>query len=281
MPTLSIVICGNYNPHIHVFSCLCGIVFSTNNHNKEYLQKGFDGAVHMFYNGIFNSPDDAAGNAVQMAVNKNGHLYFTYFPQAEDWEVELGIAFYQKFWEGDTLGLSNSTKKFQDFLSRYGNDKAIVSAHSRGSLTGSNGLRDLKNRGIHSIGEKTDIYLFGPADYALSIANVHYYVNGGKKDHIYLQNHILDPIGTVIGHTAYKVPLKFPYVLFPQAIPMIEQVGALRSHNPSTTHKCYGDASDACKHDYGTPHDAIIYAPHAILDNLGLGYLWRKNEYTV
>ncbi|CAK00875.1 hypothetical protein [Bartonella tribocorum] len=175
--------------------------------------------------------------------------------------------------------MSNSTKKFQDFLSRYGNEGAIVSMHSRGSLTGGNGLRDLKNRGIHGIGEKTDIYLYGPADSSLSIANAFYYVSYGKKDHVYLQNHVFDPIGIGIGHnlpTAYKVPLKFPYVLFPQVIPMIEQGRALRGHNPSTTHKCYGDASGACTRRYGTHHNAIIYAPHAILDNLCLGYLWRK-----
>ncbi|WP_330167811.1 hypothetical protein [Bartonella grahamii] len=215
----------------------------------------------------------AAGNAVQLAVNKNGPLYFTYFLQADDVLVELGIAIYEYFG-----GWSNSTKKFQDFIYRYGNDNAIVSAHSRGSLTVGNGMRDFEKHGIHGIAEKTDIYLFGPADNSLSIANAHYYVSDGKKDHIYLQNHIFDPIGTEIGHnlpTAYKVPLKFPYVLFPPAIPMKEQVGALRGFKPST-HNCYGDASDACKHDYGTPHNVKIYAPHAILDNLGLGYLWRK-----
>ncbi|CAK00874.1 hypothetical protein [Bartonella tribocorum] len=71
---------------------------------ENHLQKGSDGKVHMFYNGIFNSPDDAARNAVQMAVYNNGHLYFTYFPQAEDPLVELGIAFYQKFLEGNIGG---------------------------------------------------------------------------------------------------------------------------------------------------------------------------------
>ncbi|WP_246798881.1 hypothetical protein [Bartonella tribocorum] len=55
---------------------------------EEYLQKGSDGNRRMFYNGILNSPDDAARNAVQMADDDNDHdpLYFTYFPQAEDWE---------------------------------------------------------------------------------------------------------------------------------------------------------------------------------------------------
>ncbi|WP_273760811.1 hemagglutinin repeat-containing protein, partial [Bartonella sp. ML70XJBT.G] len=241
---------------------------------EKHLQKGSDGAVHMFYNGIFNSPDEAAGNAVQMAVNNNGHLYFTYHPEAKDKLVEIGIAIYEYFG-----GWSNSSKKFQDFITRYGNEEAIVSAHSRGSLTVGNGLRDFEERGMHGLAEKTDIYLYGPADHAQSIANALYVVSDGKKDHIYLQNHFFDPIGTGIGHnlpTAYKVPLKLPYVLFPPAIAIREQVSALRGHNPTTTHKCYGDASRKCKLDYGTPHNATIYAPYAILDNLGLGYLWRK-----
>ncbi len=127
---------------------------------ENHLQKGSDGNVYMLYNGIFYSPDDAAANAVQMAVNNNGHLYFTYFPQSKDVLVEFGIAFYQKFLEGNTWALSNSTKKFQDFISRYGNDGAIVSAHSRGSLTVGNGLRDFEKRGIHGIAEKTDLSLW-------------------------------------------------------------------------------------------------------------------------
>ncbi len=245
---------------------------------EKHLQAGSDGNRRMFYNGIFNTPDEAAYRAVQLAVNKNGPLYFTYFPQADDVLIELGVAVYQKFWEGSTWGLSNSTKKFQDFIYRYGNDNAIVSAHSRGSLTVGNGMRDFEKHGIHGIAEKTDIYLFGPADNSQSIANALYYVSDGKKDHIYLQNHIFDPIGTEIGHnppTAYKVPLKFPYVLFPPAIPMKEQVGALRGFKPST-HNCYADAGKKCQDAYGTNHNAKIYALRAILDNLGLGYLWRK-----
>ncbi|WP_345117184.1 hemagglutinin repeat-containing protein, partial [Bartonella jaculi] len=121
---------------------------------EKHLQAGSDGNTRMFYNGIFNTPDEAARNAVQLADNEYEPLYFTYFPQAEDWEVELGIAYYQKFWEGNTWGLSNSTKKFQDFMYRYGNDGAIVNAHSRGSLTVGNGMRDFEKHGIHGIGYK-------------------------------------------------------------------------------------------------------------------------------
>ncbi|WP_375631849.1 MULTISPECIES: hemagglutinin repeat-containing protein, partial [unclassified Bartonella] len=244
-----------------------------NAEDEQHLQAGSDGNRRMFYNGIFNTPDEAAGNAVHLADNEHEPLYFTYHPQAKDRLVEYGVAIYEYFGRW-----SNSTKKLQDFIYRYGNTGAIVSAHSRGSLTVGNGMRDFEQRGIHGIAEKTDIYLFGPADNSQSIANALYYVSDGKKDHIYLQNHIFDPIGTGFGHnppTAYKVPLRLPYAIFPPATPMIEQGGAFIGHNPST-HKCYGNAGKKCQDNYGIHHNAKIYAPYAILDNLGLGYLWRK-----
>ncbi|EJF77515.1 hypothetical protein [Bartonella birtlesii] len=75
----------------------------------------------MFYNGIFDTPDEAARNAVQLSDNEHEPLYFTYFSKADSWKVELGVAFYQKFLEGNSWGLSNSTKKFQDFMYLYGN----------------------------------------------------------------------------------------------------------------------------------------------------------------
>ncbi|WP_246789957.1 hypothetical protein [Bartonella taylorii] len=243
---------------------------------EKHLHAGSDGNRRMFYNGIFTSPDEAARYAVQLADNEHEPLYFTAFPKADSWEVELGVAFYQKFLEGNFGGLSNSTKKFQDFMYRYGNTGAIVDAYSRGSLTVGNGMRDFAKHGIHGIGYKTDIYFFGPADNAISVANAIYFVSDGKKDHIYLQNHLLDPVGMRIGHnlpTFYQVPLKFPYVLFPPAIPMREVGRALLGSYPST-HNCYGNASPDCRNNYGTPHTIAIYSPYAILDYLG--YLWRK-----
>ncbi|WP_208436517.1 hypothetical protein, partial [Bartonella vinsonii] len=50
--------------------------------DEQPLQKGSDGNRRMFYNGISNTPDDAARNAVQLADNEHNPLYFTYFPQA-------------------------------------------------------------------------------------------------------------------------------------------------------------------------------------------------------
>ncbi|EJF78440.1 Uncharacterised protein [Candidatus Bartonella washoeensis] len=188
-------------------------------------------------------------SALSLACDEQNPLYFTVFPQAEDKLVELGVAIYEYFG-----GWSNSSKKFQDFIYRYGNDKARVNAHSRGSLTVGNGLHDFEQHGIHGIAKKTDIYLFGPAYNAQAMANTLNYVSDGKKDHVYLQNHLFDPIGIGFGHnppTAYKVPLKFPYVLYPPAIPMREIEGALAGHDPST-HNCYGNARDVCTRRYGS-----------------------------
>ncbi|EJF93439.1 hypothetical protein ME9_01332, partial [Bartonella taylorii 8TBB] len=76
---------------------------------EKHLHAGSDGNRRMFYNGIFTSPDDAARYAVQLADNEHEPFYFTAFPKADSWEVELGVAFYQKFLEGNFGGLSNST----------------------------------------------------------------------------------------------------------------------------------------------------------------------------
>ncbi|WP_455481168.1 hypothetical protein V3564_01955 [Bartonella sp. B12(2025)] len=47
---------------------------------KEHLQAASDGNIHVSFNGIFTSPDEAAGYAVQHADNKNEPLYFVVFP---------------------------------------------------------------------------------------------------------------------------------------------------------------------------------------------------------
>ncbi|WP_273722112.1 MULTISPECIES: hypothetical protein [unclassified Bartonella] len=284
------------NPHSYVSSCLCGIVpfISLTPEQEKHLQKGSDGEVHMFYNGIFNTSDDAARYAVQFADNDHDHLYFTYFPQGKDWEVEVGIAVFQKFFEGTFFfGLTNSTKKFQNTMSLYGNDGLHINGHSRGSMTVGNGMRDFEKHGIHGIAEKTDIYLYGPADHAQSIANALYVVSDGKNDHVYLQSHASDPISTLFGYNAptfYKVPLSLDVSLLEKGIknplymtlfvgnsllttatsPLIEGGRALGGYDPSP-HNCYGDASKECKTNYGTSPTKQIHSIYSTLD-----HLWNK-----
>ncbi|WP_273784023.1 hypothetical protein, partial [Bartonella sp. AU15XJBT] len=126
--------------------------------------------------------------------------------------------------------------------------------HSRGTLTGGNGLRDLEERGIHGIAKKTDFYLFGSAAHAPSIANTVDYLSDGEKNYVYVQGHILDPISTIIGFnwpTAYGVRSK-PYdSLHPLILPLREMGGAIIGYNPST-HNCYADAGSDCRRDYGS-----------------------------
>ncbi len=85
---------GQKIPHVHYLKP----------EEEKCLQAGSDGNRRMFYNGIFNTPDDAARYAVQLADNEHEPLYFTAFPKADSWEVELGVAFYQKFLEGNFGG---------------------------------------------------------------------------------------------------------------------------------------------------------------------------------
>ncbi|WP_273760809.1 hypothetical protein [Bartonella sp. ML70XJBT.G] len=249
MPTLSLTCDGN-NPHSHVSSCLCGIVpfISLTPEQEKHLQKGSDGAVYMFYNGIFNSSDDAAGNAVQMAVNKNGHLYFTYFPKAKDWEVEVGIAVFQKILEGKLFfGLTNSTKKFQNAMFLYGNDGLHIDAHSRGSLTVGNGMDDFEKRGIHSIAGNTSINLFGPAYNAQSMANTLDYLSDGKQTSVGLENHAYDFVGVKFG----KNPATFDKIPAGSG-PWNEAWRILETY--PTVHACYGHAGRECTSFYGSSH---------------------------
>ncbi|WP_375643950.1 MULTISPECIES: hypothetical protein, partial [unclassified Bartonella] len=169
---------------------------------------------------------------------------------------------------------SNSTKKFQDFIYRYGNDNAIVSAHSRGTITVSNGANDLQEHGIHSVAKKTDFYLVGAAAHMQSMANTVDYLSDGEKNYIYTQGHMLDPISTVIGYnwpTAYKAPLNLDFSLLEKGIknpfymtifaanslftiatnPIREMGRAVLGFNPST-HNCYGEASSKCQTNYGS-----------------------------
>ncbi|MCZ2158424.1 hypothetical protein NPX99_03905 [Bartonella sp. 220] len=81
------------------------------------------------------TPDDAARNAVQLADNKKDSHYILVFPQSDSFLVEGFIAGYQKFLEGNFVDLTNSTKKYQNLLSLYGNTGLRTNAHSRGAMT--------------------------------------------------------------------------------------------------------------------------------------------------
>lgn len=75
----------------------------------------------MSLNGIFTSPEKAAGYAVQHAKDKNAPLYFVVFPQADSAILELLVAGYQKFLENNFWGLTTSTQEAKDLMYGYGN----------------------------------------------------------------------------------------------------------------------------------------------------------------
>ncbi|UTO29000.1 hypothetical protein [Bartonella harrusi] len=221
---------------------------------KQHLQKGADGIRHMFYNGIYNTPDEAARNAVQLADNEHEPLYFTVFPQAEDKLVEFGVAVFQKFFEGKLFfGLTNSTKKFQNTMSLYGNTGLHVDAHSRGALTAGNGLRDFEQHGIHGIAENTSINLFGPAYNAQKMANTLYILSNGKQTYVNLENHADDFVGVVFGGN----PATFDQR--PLGSNAAKEAGKVVFGYPSP-HGCYGDADKACTKSYGSPHRKKVHS---------------------
>ncbi len=224
---------------------------------EKHLQEGADGKVHVSLNGIFNTPDEAAGNAIQLTDNDHGPLYFTYFPEAEDWEVEVGIAIFQKLLEGRLFfGLTNSTKKFQDTMYLYGNTGLHIDAHSRGTITAGNGSYDLEKHGVHGIAKKTTINFFGPAYNTQNMADTLYILSDGKQDYVNLENHKNDFVGTKIG----KNPYTFEQIP-PGSGPWKER-GQIFKGYPSV-HACYGHAGDACTWRYGSPNRTPIYSKYS------------------
>ncbi len=175
---------------------------------QQNLQKGSDGKVHVFLNGIFTTPDEAAHNAVQLADNKNDPHYFLMFPHSDSLLVEGFIAGYQYFLEGKLGALTNSTKKYQNLLYSLGNIGLHVDAHSRGSMTAGNGSHDLEKHGVHGIAKETTINFFGPAYNTQNMADTLYILSDGKQDYVNLENHKYDFVGTKIGKKLVPVGME-------------------------------------------------------------------------
>lgn len=87
-------------------------------------------------NGIFNGgPNDpqAAQNLAEQ--NSSGAAdYLVHFPQANNTVSELLVAGYQKFLEGNTMGLTNATQQNVDLWSQTGGN-VTLDGHSRGGMT--------------------------------------------------------------------------------------------------------------------------------------------------
>ncbi len=223
---------------------------------QQNLQKGSDGKVHVFLNGIFTTPDDAAHNAVQLADNKNDPHYFLMFPHSDSFLVDLFIAGYQYALEGKLGILTNSTKKYQNLLYSLGNIGLHTDAHSRGSMTAGNGSHDLEKHGVHGIAKKTTINFFGPAYNTQNMADTLYILSDGKQDYVNLENHKNDFVGTKIG----KNPYTFGQIP-PGSGPWKEAWQIFKGY-PSV-HACYGNAGSICRQAYGLPNRTPIYSKYS------------------
>ncbi|WP_375700682.1 hemagglutinin repeat-containing protein, partial [Bartonella sp. OC74QHHN] len=223
---------------------------------QQNLQKGSDGKVHVFLNGIFTTPDEAAHNAVQLADNKNDPHYFLIFPHSDSLLVEGFIAGYQYFLEGKLGVLTNSTKKYQNLLYSLGNIGLHTDAHSRGSMTAGNGSYDLEKHGVHGIAKETTINFFGPAFNTQNMADILYILSDGTQDYVNLENHKYDFVGGEIGRNPYT------FEQIPPGSGPWKEAGKIFKGYPSV-HACYGNASSICQYNYGLPHRTPIYSKYS------------------
>lgn len=151
-------------------------------------------------NGIFNGgPNDpqAAQNLAEQ--NSSGAAdYLVHFPQANNTVSELLVAGYQKFLEGNTMGLTNATQQNVDLWSQTGGN-VTLDGHSRGGMTVGNALDAVKEQG--GTGGKTNVNLYGSAYYAQDAVNTVNQITGGTGQ-VTSQVHKDDFVGMVLGGNA-------------------------------------------------------------------------------
>ncbi|EJF78442.1 Uncharacterised protein [Candidatus Bartonella washoeensis] len=212
---------------------------------KEHLQAGSDGKVHVSFNGIFTPPEEAAVYAEQHAKNQNEPLYFVVFPEADSAISELMVAGYQKFMENNFWGLTNSTQEAQNLMNGYGNTGLELYGHSRGGMTLGNMLYSFKQKGVHGIADNTNINFYGSAFNALVASALLTYVSDGKQTTVGLENHKYDFVGGVIGGN----PATFSKA--PAGSNWWKETWKMFS-DPINVHTCLGDASYKCQKFYGS-----------------------------
>jgi filamentous hemagglutinin len=105
-----------------------------------------DDKVHIANNGIFNDLDGAAKYANQHSTSGTGEQYFIYAPKADNPVSEFVIAGYQKFLEGNTLGLTNATQENVNAINQYGQSGLQLDGHSRGALTTMNAMQSVEQQ---------------------------------------------------------------------------------------------------------------------------------------
>ena len=174
---------------------------------KRNLKPGPDGKIDIAANGIFNDEQAAAKYALQHASG-TGPQYMVYFPEANNALSELLVAGYQKFLEGDMLGLSNSAVQVKDAMALYGQSGLHMDGHSRGSMTIGNALESIADaadkRGALS---GTTVNFFGPAynaaDADILLSGLQNRTAFPEENQVGMvlkyQTHVADPVGRLIG----------------------------------------------------------------------------------
>ena len=180
-----------------------GFVELTTAEKEAALEAAADGKVHAATNGIFNNEEAAAKYAAQHTTADDAPQYVAYFPEADNAISELLIAGYQHYMEGDTLGLTNATKKVKTLMKRYGKTGLHLDGHSRGGITTGNAIESLNNEaGNRGSARETSVHLFGSAYNAQEMANELYTLSGdspGADARVRQSTHKADFVGTLIG----------------------------------------------------------------------------------
>jgi len=228
---------------------------------KLNLKPGAGGKVRVSANGIFTDEAAASYFAAQHAGKNGGPLYIVAFPKADKALGELMVAGYQKFLEGDALGLTNSAEELKKLGLRYGRDGLELYGHSRGSMTIGNAMKSIEHDGANGQLNNTDIRLFGPAYKAQKAADSLYRLSNGRKKSVSLENHKDDFVGSVIGGnpaTNTKIPDGSSHIK--------ERVNMLKGgdKNGRSVHNCYGgDAPGECTDRYGPSNRIEIKSRYA------------------
>lgn len=160
------------------------------------------------------------------------------------------IAGYQKFLEGDALGLTNAAIENKSLMEQYGKQGLLIDAHSRGALTFGNTLESLMNQGnAPGTLADTNVRFYGPAYNAAkadellgNLQNRDAVIDPAKQNDmvLQLQNHAYDPVGRLVGGnpaTGGTIPQDSNI-----AKEVIKVFGG-----ETTVHNCYGAGQGDCE----------------------------------
>lgn len=214
---------------------------------KSNLKAGPDGKVHIAANGIFNDSQAAGTYADQHSTTK-GPQYLVHFPEAVNTVSELLVAGYQKFLEGDTMGLTNSTTQVKSSIDQYGATGLQLDGHSRGAMTVGNAMESQTTEpNAQGSLKATTINFFGPAYNAQQadklLSNLQdrqsLPVDQQPATVLQFQNHAADPVGGLIGGNPATGGT------IPEGSGIAREAVRAATGQPNTVHNCYGMSRDA------------------------------------